>query len=123
MRLTTNIILFFIISVGICLTGCKSQSKQNQIAIVKTTNGTISGSSEDGIFIFRGIPYAKAERFMPPQAPDTWDGVLECNEFGSVAKQIVAWIPDSTMNEKDLFSVNVWTQGLSDGKKRGYNVF
>ncbi len=118
MRLSKKIILFFLIPVGICFTGCKSQSKQNQIPIVKTTNGTISGSSEDGVFIFRGIPYAKAERFMPPQEPDAWDGVLECNKFGSVAKQIVAWIPDSTMNEKDLFSVNVWTQGMSNGKKR-----
>jgi para-nitrobenzyl esterase len=55
---------------------------------------------------------------MPPQDPDAWDGVLECNEFGPVAKQVVPWYPDSVQNEKELFSVNVWTQGIKDGKKR-----
>jgi hypothetical protein len=45
-------------------------------------------------------------------------GVLECKDFGPVAKQIVPWYPDSVQNEKELFSVNVWTQGINDGKKR-----
>jgi para-nitrobenzyl esterase len=73
---------------------------------------------EDGVFIFKGIPYARAERFMPPQDPKKWEGVRECTSFGPVAKQIVPWIADSLMNEKELFSVNVWTKGLADGKKR-----
>jgi para-nitrobenzyl esterase len=55
---------------------------------------------------------------MPPQDPEAWEGVLECNDFSPAAKQIVPWIPDSVQNEKNLFSVNVWTQGLADGKKR-----
>lgn len=100
------------------LNGCAPGAKQNEKPVVKTTYGDVSGIVEDSIFIFRGIPYAQAERFMPPQEPAAWEGVLECNDFGPVAKQIVAWIPDSTMDEKKLFSVNVWTQGISDGKKR-----
>lgn len=91
---------------------------QNQKPVVKTTSGDISGVNDEGIFTFKGIPYAKAERFMPPQLPDAWEGIRECTEFGPVAKQIVAWIPDSTMDENKLFSVNVWTKGLADGKKR-----
>jgi para-nitrobenzyl esterase len=102
----------------ICFSGFMPGTNQDQKPIVKTTFGDISGYIDDGIFIFKGIPYAKAERFMPPQEPDKWDGVLECKEFGFVAKQVVAWIPDSTMDEKKLFSVNVWTKGISDGKKR-----
>ena len=101
-----------------CLNGCAPKAKQTEKPDVKTTYGNVSGIVEDSIFIFRGIPYAKAERFMPPQDPDAWEGVLECNDFGPVAKQIVAWIADSAMDEKKLFSVNVWTQGISDGKKR-----
>ena len=91
---------------------------QNQKPVVKTPSGDISGVNDEGIFTFKGIPYAKAERFMPPQLPDAWEGVRECTEFGPVAKQIVAWIPDSTMDENKLFSVNVWTKGLAEGKKR-----
>ncbi|QRX63528.1 carboxylesterase/lipase family protein [Dysgonomonadaceae bacterium zrk40] len=78
----------------------------------------MSGSVNDSVYAFLGIPYAKAERFMPPQDPDAWDGVRECTDFGPVAIQIVPWYPDSVQNEKELFSVNVWTQGVNDGKKR-----
>lgn len=118
MRLITNLIYVSLIVAGLHFAGCNTKTNQNQEPVVKTTYGTVSGSVDDGIFTFKGIPYAKAERFMPPQDPDTWNEVLECNEFGPVAKQVVAWIADSTMDESKLFSVNVWTQGISDGKKR-----
>lgn len=36
---------------------------------------------------------------------------------------IVPWYPDSVQNEKELFSVNVWTQGINDGKKRPVMVW
>lgn len=38
-------------------------------ALVETTEGTLCGYIEDGIYTFKGISYAKAERFMPPQDP------------------------------------------------------
>jgi para-nitrobenzyl esterase len=118
MRLLTNFTFLFFITVGLCFSGCNPQTSENQESVVKTTYGAISGSIEDDIFIFKGIPYARAERFMPPQDPDAWEGVRECADYGPVAKQMVSWIDDSLMDEKKLFSVNVWTQGLSDGKKR-----
>ncbi len=118
MNQKTNFIFLIIIACGLCFTGCTSKTNQNQEPSVKTTYGTVSGSIDDGVYAFKGIPYARAERFMAPQNPESWDGVLECNEFGFVAKQIVPWIPDSTMDEKKLFSVNVWSQGIMDGKKR-----
>ena len=114
---------FLLIASGLCLTGCKPKTTQNENPVVKTTHGDVSGINDQGIFTFKGIPYAKAERFMAPQEPDSWNGVLECNEFGPVAKQIVAWIPDSTMDEKKLFNLNVWTQGINDGKKRPVMVW
>lgn len=103
---------------GLCLTACSLTSKQHQKPIVKTTHGSISGTFEDGVFGFKGIPYAKADRFMPPQAPDAWEGVREQTKFGPIAMQINSWSPESAMDEQKLFTVNVWTQGLKDGKKR-----
>ena len=35
---------------------------------VETTYGTIEGYQDGSIFTFKGIQYAKAERFMPPQS-------------------------------------------------------
>lgn len=33
---------------------------------VSTVSGPVAGYIDDGVFIYKGIPYAKAERFMPP---------------------------------------------------------
>ncbi|MCF8358123.1 MAG: carboxylesterase family protein [Prolixibacteraceae bacterium] len=118
MRLFANLFFFLLISAGLFFTGCNPKTGQNQNPVVKTTSGDVSGSFNDTVYAFKGIPYAKAERFMPPQDPHGWDGVLECTDFGPVAKQIVPWYPDSVQNEEELFSVNVWTQGLNDDQKR-----
>ncbi|MCK7533092.1 MAG: carboxylesterase family protein [Marinilabiliales bacterium] len=117
MRNLISFILICLITVGLGFTGCSPKTNQDQKPVVKTTSGDISGSIDDSIFTFKGIPYARAGRFMPPQDPDAWDGVLECNEFGPVAKQIVPWYPDSVQNEKELFTVNVWTQGINGWQK------
>lgn len=37
------------------------------IAIVETKQGKIRGYEYDGIYIFKGIPYAKAKRFHAPE--------------------------------------------------------
>ncbi len=118
MRRSTSLRLLFIITAGLCLTSCNQETINDQEPVVRTTSGDVSGRFHDSVFAFTGIPYAKAERFMPPQDPDAWDGVLECQDFGPVAKQVVPWYPDSVQDEKELFSVNVWTQGIKDSKKR-----
>lgn len=105
------------VAVGMFISACSPGDSQQQEGVIKTTYGDVTGYQEDGLSIFKGIPYAKAERFMPPQDPDKWEGVRECTEFSRVARQVVPWIPDSSQNEKELFSVNVWTPG-TDGKKR-----
>ena len=118
LRFTPCSLLFAGLLTGLCLAGCSSMSNQHRQPVVKTTYGSISGSVDEGIFSFKGIPYAQAERFMPPQAPDTWEGVREHTEFGPVAMQVNSWTPESAMDEEKLFTVNIWTQGLNDGKKR-----
>lgn len=118
MRRLIDFFFIFLVAGLFCFLSCNPKTTRNQNPVVKTESGNVSGAIDDGIFVFKGIPYAKAERFMPPQDPDPWEGVLECNDFGPVARQIVPWYPDSIQNENELFSVNVWTQGLSDGKKR-----
>lgn len=104
------------------ITSCSSDNSTLD-PVVNTSYGVVKGSYQDTVYAFKGIPYAKAERFQSPQSPDAWSDTLECTNFGPVAKQIVAWIPDSTMDEKKLFSVNVWTQGIKDKKKRPVMVW
>jgi hypothetical protein len=47
--------------------------------IADTKYGLVQGRTEDGVVVFKGIPYAKAPvgnlRFHSPEEPDEWDGV------------------------------------------------
>ena len=95
-----------------------ASSDQDQAPVVKVSSGAISGLIDDGVYAFKGIPYAQAERFMPPEKPDAWDGVREATKFGPIAMQVNSWSPEDVMDEERLFTVNVWTQGINDHKKR-----
>lgn len=101
------------------------------IAVVITKYGKVRGYIDNGIYAFKGIPYAKADRFMPPQPPDTWEGVRQCTIFGPQAMQGTSqnWggqgdynfgfqFSREPMDEKECFVLNVWTKGINDGKKR-----
>ena len=98
-------------------------------SIANTKYGKVQGYNDDGIYTFKGIQYAKSERFMPPQYPDSFDGVKKCQVYGPKAMQDqnVRWgtptdydfgfqFKIETMSE-DCQVLNVWTPAL-DGKKR-----
>jgi para-nitrobenzyl esterase len=108
-QVTTCFLLIMALLAGFFLTACNQVPKQNraqdQKPIVKTIYGSISGSVEEGVFSFKGIPYAKAERFMPPQKPDAWEGVREYTKFGPIAMQVNSWSSEDAMDEHKLFTV------------------
>lgn len=127
------LVLFFTVITAFCF----GQQKKgpilagNNIAVTSTSYGKIQGYIDDGIYAFKGIPYAQAERFMPPQAPDAWEDIRQCQIFGPQAMQPTAqdWEGQSDFNfgfqfnrepmdEKESFVLNVWSPGIHDGKKR-----
>jgi len=95
--------------------------------IVQTTAGQIQGVAEDGLSVFRGIPYATppvgALRFRPPQSHPGWEGVRGATEFGPIAMQqemeeISSLFPgDPQPQSEDCLFLNVWTPGLDEGKR------
>lgn len=98
------------------------------IATVSTESGMVRGYIHNGTFTFKGIPYAKAERFMAPSKPDSWTGVRSSMTYGPVCPM------DATTTVNDEFefpfhhdwgytnenclSLNVWTPQLTNAKKR-----
>jgi para-nitrobenzyl esterase len=103
-------------------------------AEVATTYGRIAGYVRGGIFTFKGIPYAAADRFMAPRPPQPWAGVRSCRAYGPVCPQsdrtgwasdeqafMFAW--DDGQPGEDCLRVNVWTPGLRDAKKRPIMVW
>jgi para-nitrobenzyl esterase len=96
-------------------------------AVVTTTAGKLEGTFEDGLYIFRGVPYATPPvgelRWMPAQPLKPWSGVRQANKFGTVAPQLwpttgpLAAFREIEPESEDCLFLNIWTPGL-DNKKR-----
>lgn len=137
-----NKTLFSVLLVGALISSCcnKQESIQKGRAItagehtqVQTTYGPIEGYLDGNIYTFKGIQYAKADRFMPPQFPDKFTELKQCKLYGPQAPQgeNLRWSGNNQtdyafgnqfvlepMDEKSCLVLNVWTPGINDGKKR-----
>ena len=102
--------------------------------VVRTTSGQVAGYLENDIYIYKGIPYAKAERFLPPTAPDAWEGIRSSRAYGPTCPQAkrMGWYSDEQafafnwddgFPDEDCLRVNVWTPGVGDGGKRPVMVW
>ena len=103
-------------------------------AIAETTTGKIAGYIQDGINIFKGIPYAKASRFTAPEPSDSWTEIRSCRAYGPTYPQgkrtgwnsdesAFAFSWDDGYPGEDCQRLNIWTQGLTDGGKRPVMVW
>lgn len=118
----------------------KEQNNSSEInasteaSVVNTVTGKVAGYIDDGIYIYKGIPYAKAERFAAPQQADAWEGVRSSRAYGPTAPQgkRTGWYSDDQafvfdwndgFPDEDCLRVNIWTPGINDGKKRPVMVW
>ena len=95
---------FFAACLAAALCACS-----NDPMVVKTCAGTVQGVEEEGTIAFKGIPYAKIERFMPPQKAEPWDTVMVCDKYGPYAMQ-TGGFPGAVMSEENTCTLNVWTK-------------
>ncbi len=98
----------------------------NAAPIIHTSAGSLAGEASDGIYAFKGIPYAQPPigklRWRPPQTDVAWDGVRDATQFADDCVQIYSPVPRidsmgsraSGMSEDCLY-LNVWTPSDSDG--------
>ena len=105
-----------------------------QATTVRTTSGPVAGYIDDGVFIYKGIPYARAERFQPAVAPEPWTEVRSSRAYGPTCPQDkrTGWYSDAQafsmhwddgFPDEDCLRVNVWTGGINDGGKRPVMVW
>jgi para-nitrobenzyl esterase len=105
----------------------------DKAAIVETTAGKVRGYTHNGIYTFKGIPYAAPAggnaRFTPPGKVTPWPGIRSSLQYGFVCPQskwagpagdemafLISW--DRGLPGEDCLRVNVWTENINDHLKR-----
>jgi para-nitrobenzyl esterase len=87
-------------------------------AIVNVKQGMLQGGMEDGLMVYKGIPFAAPPvgdlRWKAPQSPAKWDGVRSAEKFAPGAIQGIN--PPSGKSEDCLY-LNVWSPAKSAGEK------
>ena len=100
-------ITFFVVLSVLFAAGCNHKP---QPSLVKVDGGMVQGTSEDGLTVFRGIPFAAPPvgdlRWKAPQPVVKWDTVLQADKFGPDPVQ--AWGSPEGRSEDCLY-LNVWT--------------
>ena len=100
---------------------------------VQTTSGKLLGTQEDGLVVFRGVPYASpptgALRWMPPQALEPSRRVRGAYNFGPICPQNLmpaGALPRQSFPEEpqaeDCLLLNVWTP-KPDNERRAVMVW
>src|SRR3984893_3512907 len=101
-------------------------------AIVSTRYGRLEGDEQDGLLVFKGVPFAAApvgsRRWLPPEKPATWTGIRDARRFGAAAPQnpvmtqALAAMKIEQAQSEDCLNLNLWTPGL-DGARRPVMVW
>ncbi len=97
---------------------------------VKVEEGLLQGTLEDGVAVYRGIPYAAPPvgelRWREPRPPAPWEGVRKADKFSANPMQVMVsglgpWTkeyqPQGEVSEDCLY-LNIWTAAKSSKEKR-----
>ncbi|MBO9709087.1 MAG: carboxylesterase family protein [Caulobacter sp.] len=111
-----------VLAAALSLTACGAKSQTPAPAAPLTpveatvSAGALRGYVEDGVRIFKGVPYAQPPvgelRWRPPQPIQAWTGVRQAQAFGSDCMQNrVSWDDTQTKlpTSEDCLSLNVWS--------------
>src|ERR1035437_513250 len=88
---------------------------------VKVEGGLIQGTVEEGLSVYRGIPYAAPPlgdlRWRPPQPAPKWEGVRAADKFGPACIQSNPAIANLQAPSEDCLYLNVWTPAKSANER------
>ena len=111
MKNFNSVLMMFVMMI---VSSCVAQ----QPAPVKVEEGLLQGTSEDGLTVYRGIPFAAPPvgdlRWRAPQSAAKWDGVRKAVKFAP--GPIQSWGAQEEKSEDCLY-LNVWTPARSPGDR------
>ena len=91
-----------------------------KLTTVQTGSGPVAGYIDEGVYIYKGIPYGKAGRFRPAEDPDPWKEVRSSRAYGPTCPQDrrTGWYSDEQafamhwddgFPDEDCLRINIWT--------------
>ena len=95
---------------------------------VRTASGSLRGYIDNGVHVFKGVPYAAstagAGRFLPPQKRQPWTDVRDATQWGQRAPQILGGEPAEMIPTdprealgEDCLVMNIWTPNPASGRR------
>ena len=93
------------------------EAKSTAASVVRAPAGALRGTSEDGLKIFKGIPYAEPPvgslRWKAPVAKAHWSGIRDASQFGPACFQPEGKLNNIYANKpypmsEDCLSLNIW---------------
>jgi para-nitrobenzyl esterase len=94
---------------------------------VRTTAGAVRGRQEDGLAVFRGVPFAEPPvgdaRFAAPRPARGWDGARDAFAFGPPPPQEAGMAGQNGAQGDDWLTANVWTPDPDPAARRPVMVW
>jgi para-nitrobenzyl esterase len=98
---------------------------------VHTQSGLVQGATEDGIAVYKGIPFAAPPlgdlRWRAPQPAAAWTGVRDAAKFAPACMQVPIVNPalgmDAVTTNEDCLYLNVWTPAKSPNDRLAVMVW
>ncbi len=102
---------------------------------VKVAQGLLQGTIENGVMVYRGVPYASPPvgelRWRAPRPPAHWEAVRKADKFSANPMQVLVhelgpWTaeyqPQGEVSEDCLY-LNIWTRAKSGDEERPVMVY
>lgn len=107
---------------------------QQDQAIVSVEGGQLRGYIDDGIYTYKGIHYATANRFEEPQKVESWEGIKDAQVYGDMCPQTDMTAGEAEMinphnfwpeatDETQIQTLNIWSKDINSEEKKPVMVW
>ncbi|MGD9160815.1 MAG: carboxylesterase family protein, partial [Desulfobacteraceae bacterium] len=128
MRVKHSVCFLVLLILVLFTFSCDSSSQKTEVikaspvtTTVEVTGGTIEGLEQDGILIYKGIPFAAPPvgdlRWKAPAPVKPWTGIKKSDAFCDACMQTSGAMGNTAPVSEDCLYLNVWTPAKMTNEK------